>query len=196
MTRTTTGQHTSQLFSGSSNKTSVHSYWPSSPAADVATADDFVRALRNAVTGVNIVTTDGLAGRFGLTVSAFSSVSAEPPLVLVCINARSPACAAIRSNDQFCVNVLSTTQRELADRFAGRPEVGRPYDFTTAHWHRALTGSPVLADAAASIDCVLATAIDAGTHRIFIGRVLAAIDGAQEPLLYTNRTYGRPQHCH
>jgi flavin reductase (DIM6/NTAB) family NADH-FMN oxidoreductase RutF len=151
----------------------------------------FTDAMRGAVTGVNIVTTDGAAGRFGVTVSAFSSVSAEPPLVLVCINRRSPVCAALSINGCFAVNVLSASQQNLADAFAGAPHSTRPYDFSAARWSRFSTGSPVLSGAVAGFDCVLTTTLDAGTHRIFIGRVAEVGKEAAAPLLYSNRRYGR-----
>lgn len=160
------------------------------PALQTVPADDFVQVMRGAATGVNIVTTDGPAGRFGLTVSAFSSVSAQPPSVLVCINRRSPACKAIRKNRQFCVNVLSAEQRELANTFAGIPD-RKPYDFSQASWQRAATRSPLFDETVASFDCTLDTAIDTGTHTIFIGLVCATTGNDAKPLLYSNRSYCR-----
>ena len=163
-------------------------------ANSTGTADRnaFVNAMRGAVTGVNVVTTDGAAGRFGLTVSAFSSVSAEPPMVLICINRRSPAGAAVSENGRFCVNVLSTKQRDIADTFAGYPADGAPYDFTVARWNEGYIGAPSLVDAIATFDCVVETTIDSGSHTVFIGRVLGVKEGEGRPLLYTDRAYGRP----
>lgn len=151
----------------------------------------FVEGMRGAVTGVNIVTTDGAAGRFGVTVSAFSSVSAEPPMVLVCINQRSPVSDALARNKCFAVNVLSTMQQNLADSFAGSPGRWTPYDFDLARWNASITGAPVLSGAVAGFDCALATTVDAGTHRIFIGRVVGVATAARDPLLYSDRMYGR-----
>ena len=154
-------------------------------------ASEFVEAMRSAVTGVNIVATDGAAGRYGVTVSAFSSVSAEPPMVLVCINRSSPVSAALTRNRAFAVNVLATSQQSLADSFAGRPGAGAPYDFGAACWSAGTTGAPFLSGAVAGLDCALVTTVDAGTHRIFIGRVVNVAKAANDPLLYSNRTYGR-----
>ena len=154
-------------------------------------ATEFVRAMRGAVTGVTIVTTDGAAGRFGVTVSAFSSVSAEPPMVLVCVNRSSPVSDALAVNACFAVNVLSTSQQSLADTFAGSPDSSAPYDFGAARWNASTTGAPVLAGAVAGFDCALATTVDAGTHRIFIGRVVDVATATKSPLLYSNRRYGR-----
>jgi flavin reductase (DIM6/NTAB) family NADH-FMN oxidoreductase RutF len=156
-----------------------------------STIPAFIEGMRGAVTGVNIVTTNGAAGRFGVTVSAFSSVSAEPPMVLVCINRRSPASDALATNECFAVNVLSTSQRNLADTFAGSPESGKPYDFDAARWSKSTTGAPVLSGTVAGFDCTLVKTVDVGTHRIFIGRVVDVASAARDPLLYSNRMYGR-----
>ncbi len=164
----------------------------STNSTGAADRDAFVNAMRGAVTGVNVVTTDGPAGRFGLTVSAFSSVSADPPMVLICINRRSPAGAAVSENGRFCVNVLSTKQRDIADIFAGYPAEGAPYNFTATGWDEGYTGAPSLLDAIATFDCVVESTIDSGSHTVFIGRVLGVKESAGRPLLYTDRAYGRP----
>lgn len=163
----------------------------SDESREAVAGDDFVQAMRGAATGVNIVTTDGAAGRFGLTVSAFSSVSAEPPMVLVCINRRSPACTAMHKNRRFCVNVLSEAQRAIADSFAGDPATGRAYDFGVASWTVSQTGSPILDKSIASFDCAVATVIDAGSHSIFVGAVKDVTSNAASPLLYTDGSYRR-----
>jgi flavin reductase len=162
------------------------------PRIDSAEREDFVNAMGGAVTGVNVITTDGSAGRFGITVSAVSSVSADPPMVLACINRRSPACTAVRVNEAFCVNVLSARQRQVADTFAGRSPHGKPYNFDNTNWKQGRTGVPRLVDATSTFECVLDTAYDSGSHTIFIGRVVAASEGSGNPLLYTDRAYGYP----
>ena len=153
---------------------------------------DFTNAMSAAVTGVNLITTDGRAGRFGITVSAMCSVSANPPLLLACINRRSPVCSAILSNQVYCVKVLSTRQRNLADSFAGRAGQAKPYDFSIGQWERSANAVPRLADATSTVDCEIEHAYDAGSHTIFIGRVTAATAGNDSPLLYTDRNYGLP----
>ncbi|MGE0211339.1 MAG: flavin reductase family protein [Parvibaculaceae bacterium] len=151
----------------------------------------FIAVMGRAASGVSVVTTDGIAGRFGVTVSAISSVSAEPPLILACVNRKSPIVTAIDANGVFCVNLLAVRQQPIADTFAGRPRSGRPYDFGCADWLVGETGAPVLPEAAASFECSLEAAHDAGTHRIFIGRVLKALGGEAEPLVYSARAYRR-----
>lgn len=171
--------------------TSIDQLQPGKRDFQPASAAEFVEAMRSAVTGVTIVTTDGAAGRYGVTVSAFSSVSAEPPMVLVCINRSSPVSDALAHNMYFAVNVLSTSQQNLADTFAGRPGSCTPYDFGAARWSESTTGAPILAGAVAGLDCALVTTVDAGTHRIFIGGVVCVATAAGDPLIYSNRMYGR-----
>jgi flavin reductase len=163
--------------------------FPGAPTDDTLARERFVDAMKGAATGVTVVTTSGSAGRFGLTVSAFASVSADPPMVLVCVNGKSPVGAAIVANRRFCVNVLGLAQRGLADTFAGTPVSGAPYDFARGAWSRGATGAPMLDGAVASFDCALATALNAGSHSVFVGLVKAAIAGAGEPLVYQNRAY-------
>jgi len=153
--------------------------------------EDFVAAMGLAATGVSVVTTDGPKGRFGLTVSAVSSVSAEPPLVLCCINRKSPAVVAVEGNGVFAVNLLSAHHRAYAETFSGRPREGNPFDFSNHHWRDGELGLPLVAEATAIFECELHDRLDAGTHRIFIGRVVAAHRGAHDPLVYCNRAFGR-----
>ena len=152
-------------------------------------SETFLAAMRMAVTGVSVVTTDGAAGRCGIPVSSVSSVSAEPPLVLTCINRKSPATEAIDANLQFCVNMLACSQREYAATFSGRPESGLPFAFDEEKWSTGRTGLPILEGALAVFECELDTYHDAGSHRIFIGRVVAAGRNSAEPLIYCNRAF-------
>jgi flavin reductase len=162
------------------------------PAGDMAPPQHFLAAMGRAVTGVTLVTTAGPAGRFGITVSAISSVCADPPMLLACLNERSPACAAVAGNGCFAVNILAAHHDHLADVFAGRPLHGRPFDFAAADWLDGAFGVPLLDGALASFACAVAQRQTAGTHSIFIGRVLACDAAEGTPLLYANRRYGRP----
>jgi flavin reductase (DIM6/NTAB) family NADH-FMN oxidoreductase RutF len=155
-----------------------------------ASLDDFVQAMAHAAFGVSVVTTDGPAGRFGLTVSAISSVSAEPPLLLACINRKNPIAEALTRNGAFYVNLLSQDQWALARIFAGRPRSGPAYDFTAGHWQETAGRAPRLLDCAANFDCNLESWHDAGTHRIFIGRAIRATHGGLLPLVYSHRKFG------
>ena len=163
------------------------------PAMDhlAETTANFIAAMGAAATGVSVVTTEGLADRFGLTVSAISSVSAEPPMLLACVNRKSPAVAAIDRNGRFAVNVLGFNNKEVAEVFAGRPRSGKPYDFNRHIWEEGSMGLPLLSDATASFECEIECSQDAGSHRIFIGRVVNAKRNTAAPLVYCNRAFGR-----
>lgn len=150
---------------------------------------DFLAAMACSVTSVTIVATDGIAGRFGVTVSAFASVSAEPPLLLVCMNRRSPVVAALEKNRQFSVNILQESQTRIAEHFAGRGEGEEVFRFSHTDWVLPLRGSPLLIDASASFDCLLEEAHDAGTHRICIGGVQSVERTEKRPLAFSNRAY-------
>lgn len=153
------------------------------------TPHHFVQAMASAAFGVSIITTQGSTGKFGLTVSAVSSVSADPPLLLACINRKNKIVDAITNNKSFVVNLLSDEQSALANIFAGRPEQGvKAYDFSVGKW----TESPVILDnAAANFTCYLETFYDAGTHRIFLGRVTEAQHNGALPLVYSHRKFGK-----
>ncbi len=161
------------------------------PKVDPVNTEDFTRAMGAAATGVNVVTTSGVAGRFGLTVSALSSVSAEPPLLLVCVHRKNPSVAAITQNGRFAVNILSEQQADVARMFSGRPVEGQPYDFSRYGWREGELGMPLLEGAAAHFVCETDTIHDAGTHRIFIGRVVSALRGEASALVYSKRIFGR-----
>lgn len=168
----------------------MNAYVPKGTGTSPVTSSDFTRAMGAAATGVTVVTTEGGAGRFGLTVSALASVSAEPPLLLVCVNRRNPCVAAITQNGRFAVNILGETQADVARIFAGRAGDGSDYDFTRHTWRLGGHGQPLLDGASAQFECEVDTIHDAGTHRIFIGRAVSAIRGGSPPLIYSNRTYG------
>jgi len=155
------------------------------------TTANFIAAMGAVATGVSVVTTEGLAGRFGLTVSAISSVSAEPPMLLACVNRKSPAVVAIDRNGRFAVNVLGFNNKDVAEVFAGRPQSGKPYDFDRHDWEEGSMGQPLLTDATASFECEIECSQDAGSHRIFIGRVVNAKRSTAGPLVYCNRAFGR-----
>ncbi len=158
-----------------------------------ASLEDFVQAMAQAAFGVSIVTTDGRSGRFGLTVSAISSVSAEPPLLLACINRKNVIAEALTQNGKFAVNLLAQDQWSLARIFAGRPKTGLPYDFSQGQWLETKERPPRLKNCSANFDCNLESWHDAGTHRIFIGRAVTATHSGLAPLVYSNRKFGHFQ---
>ncbi|MBD1599872.1 flavin reductase family protein [Pseudomonas typographi] len=152
----------------------------------------FINAMGGAVTGVGIVATDGPGGRFGVTVSSMASVSAEPPMLLVCVRASSPSAQAVKANGRFTLNLLHAAQAHLADAFAGRPRTGAAYDFSDPAWVSDADQAPRLEGACASFVCELESAQQAGSHLILIGTVSACYHQPQPPLLYCGRRYGVP----
>jgi flavin reductase (DIM6/NTAB) family NADH-FMN oxidoreductase RutF len=146
----------------------------------------FRRVLGCFATGVTIVTSiqeDGVP--CGLTANSFTSVSLDPPLILVCLDARSNSLGAIRSSGKFAVNILGESQRELSGRFASKT-IDK---FGSGQWSRALTGAPTLEDALAWLDCEVESTFTAGDHEIVIGRVVSLGENAGSPLGYFRGGY-------
>jgi flavin reductase len=155
---------------------------------------DFVDAMGQVCAAVTVVTTNGDGGRYGMTVSAMCSVSADPPHLLVCINQSNLVMRAIDVNRCFCVNVLGLQHRDVAQVFAGRlPRANGGDRFACADWDELTTGSPVLADALAVFDCVVKQQLNCATHQVFVGRVVAACSRNGKALAYTGRSFCEPQ---
>lgn len=150
--------------------------------------EQFRSVLGRWATGVTIVTSRAGERIHGMTVSAFSSVSLDPPLVLVCADKSSDTYRLIAEAGCFAVNILASGQQELSNRFASKRDEHRRFDgleTTTA-----VTGAPLLPGCLAHLDCTLAATHDAGDHVIYVGRVAAVDgDGSQEPLLYFRGGY-------
>jgi flavin reductase (DIM6/NTAB) family NADH-FMN oxidoreductase RutF len=142
------------------------------------------------VAGVVILTTDGPAGRGGVTISSFCSVSLEPPSVLACIRRDSSTLGLILQNGVFVANVLGEDQAELATTFASST-ASHEERFSQGRWREAGAGGPVLDGAVAHFDCRLAETFDCGSHRIVIGEALDAVSHAARPLIYAERGYHR-----
>ncbi|MFJ2366084.1 flavin reductase family protein [Pseudomonas sp. NPDC087697] len=156
------------------------------PTADPA---QFIAAMGQCATGVTVITTDGSGGRFGVTVSAMTSVSAEPPMLLVCVNRSNLASKAIDLNGCFCVNVIETEQRPVAQVFAGQIKLENADRFTCADWTPHTTGAPLLDNALASFDCEIAHQMDLGTHTVYVGKVVAVKSREGAPLAYSQRKF-------
>lgn len=140
---------------------------------------DFIAAMRGVANSVTIVTTDGPAGRRGATVSAFASVSADPPMILVCLHAQSTIAAKVRENGIFCVNVLPEGASELAIRFSGATETpweNQDYDSTSAP---RLPGATTFLARVASVT-------EQGSHVIVFGEVFEAASSGSRPLIYVD----------
>ncbi len=154
--------------------------------------DKFLEGMSKAATSVTVVTTDGVAGKAGVTVSAMCSVSADPPALLICVHHLSAAAEIIEKNGVFCVNLLSAEQSGISDTFAGRMKTADGDKFSCADWALNATGTPRLEGALAAFDCRVADVRRFGSHVIFTGEVsgIAQEDGL--PLIYGQRSYGAP----
>ncbi|MEM7480140.1 MAG: flavin reductase family protein [Acidobacteriota bacterium] len=154
-------------------------------------SEDYRTAMRHFPSGVTIVTLKAGDEIHGLTVSAFASVSPEPPLITVIIDKRHHASSFLDQPDTtFAVNILAEEQVELSNRFAWLKDEDR---FAEGKWTTSETGAPVLAEALAWLDCRIHARHDAGTHTIVVGRVVATAAPRTDdaPLVYWNRGYRR-----
>ncbi len=157
----------------------------------VATAD-FLAGMRRLAAGVAIITTRHGDVRAGLTATSLCSLTAEPPRLLACIHRRADAHDLILSSRRFAVNLLGPGQQALADHFGGRDDSHGPGRFGLGLWIAGSSGMPVLADAAAVLECRLVDAVPTGTHSIMIGEVDTVRDDAHAgALVYHDRSYHR-----
>ncbi len=156
-------------------------------------SDDFRLVMGHFVTGVTVVTALDGDRPFGITVNALSSVSLDPPLVMVALDRRRFLTPIVRAAGRYAVNILAEDQQDLSDCFAGAPvEPGRER-FCGAAWHPGQTGLPILDGASAALEMTVVQTFSAGDHDLFIGRVDALTDEAHHrmPLLYYRRRYLR-----
>ena len=153
---------------------------------------EFRDAMARVCAPVNIITTDGPAGRGGFTATAMCSVSEDPPTLLVCMNERSAQTAMFLDNRRFCVNVLTQAHTHLAGKFAGAiRDMGERYQ--AASWQTMPSGMPALLDAIVSFDCEIDGVNKVGTHNVMFGRVIDIRHGSGEAaLLYVDRNYTQP----
>jgi flavin reductase (DIM6/NTAB) family NADH-FMN oxidoreductase RutF len=151
------------------------------------------RTLRDALgcfaTGVTVVTCLDEGGRpVGLTANSFTSVSLDPPLLLVCIGKTTASASALVRASHFAVNVLQTGQQPASIRFSTRAEDR----FGTTPWSRGEAGAPILQNSLGVFECDAHAVHDGGDHHILIGQVVkASFDASLDPLLYFRGKYRR-----
>jgi len=151
-------------------------------------SETFRDAMRSWATGVTIITTQTSALRHGMTLNSFTSLSLEPPLVLVCVQNNVRMMSLLRESKKFAVSVLRAGQEDISNRFAGR-STEHTDRFAGLNTLTAVTGSPILKNALAYFDCTIGSMYPGGTHTVIIGRVLAAKRFEGESLIYWNRDY-------
>ena len=163
----------------------------STPAAAGFSSKDFRAALGSFATGVTVVTTANPGGHgYGMTVNAFSSVSLDPPLVLVCAISGQTGSEEIDRNRCFAVNILALDQEPLSGYFASRDRPRGRDAFRDVDHRIGVSGSPLLDGVVAYLDCALHSSYTVGDHEIFIGEVLDLhVEPGAEPLLFHGGSY-------
>ena len=148
--------------------------------------DEFRNALSRFASGITVVSAISADGRLhGITVSAFCSVSLDPPLILVCIEKTTGSYQALKDSKKFVVNILSEGQSDISAHFASEiPDKFDLMDFETGN-----NGLPVLKDVAVSLECRMTAAHDAGDHTIFVGEVDDVKVNDVRPLVYLHSEY-------
>jgi flavin reductase (DIM6/NTAB) family NADH-FMN oxidoreductase RutF len=152
------------------------------------TSAEFRRACGRFSTGVTIASVwDAEGAPHGLTVSSFTSVSLDPPLILICLGHGVSAIDAFRASAHFGINVLAENQRDLAERFTQKGQDR----FEGLKWRRGKTGVPLLAGVLAAMECAVRQRVTAGDHDIFVGEMMGACVAPGVPLIHFAGAYER-----
>jgi flavin reductase (DIM6/NTAB) family NADH-FMN oxidoreductase RutF len=155
----------------------------------MSTTAEFRKAMGCFATGVTIITLDDEGQVHGMTANAFSSVSLDPQLVLVCVDRRARTHAHLHAKKRFGINVLAAGQRSISDYYARALEDHASAEEQGARFERTQHGTPVLQGALAYLECRLHTAQDAGDHTIFIAEVEDVVVHQGDPLLFFRGKY-------
>jgi len=165
---------------------------PPRPSEIPFRSDAFRDAMRRFAATVSIISCACDGSRYGMSATAVTSLSVDPPSLLICVNKSAATHRALRRGGQFCVNVLRSFHSELSQVFSGK---GRGEDrFRLGNWHESKDGLPFLSDAQANLFCEVARVMDYATHTIFVARVYSArVEKDVDPLLYQDGKYAVAQ---
>lgn len=169
---------------------------PATPTPLTAQQLAFRNAMAHLPAAVCIITTDGAAGRCGITASAVCSVTDSPPTVLVCINRNSAMHDVFTQNGHLCVNVLGGEHEQLALHFAGATKLPMAERFTHNHWQDGVARQPVLSGALVKLQGHIRDCKQVGSHSVmFVELEDIAVDAEQDSLVYFKRLFHtvRPQ---
>lgn len=148
--------------------------------------NQYKHVIGHFTTGVSIITVRNNGIDFGITASAVSSVSVEPPMLLVCINKSTGTCHAISESKTFTVNIMTETQKDLALQFArANTDKFQNVDFSYGE-----LGNPVLNQTLAYLECRVVEEVIGGTHSVFLAEVHTAHADSGEPLIYFRGKFG------
>ncbi len=155
----------------------------------IATQEQFRQAMAAFATGVTVITVDDNGRVHGMTANAFTSVSLEPQLVLVCVDHRAQTHAHLTARKRFGINVLSEGQAPISEHYADPERQPRGAEQAGARFDRTPHGTPVLREALAYLECRLQDARDAGDHTIFIAEVEEVVVRQGKPLIFFGSEY-------
>lgn len=157
-------------------------------AQSPVTEASFRHACGHFATGVAIATvSDDSGSPHGLTINSFTSVSLQPPLVLICIDYRANVLKPFLRASHYGLNILRDSQQDISNRFAYRAEDR----FTGVAWKAGETGVPLIDGSLAAMECATKQIIEGGDHTIFLAEVVAVHTSSGDPLLYFNSRYHR-----
>lgn len=157
----------------------------STPAVE---KQEFRNGMSRLGAAVNIITSDGPAGKAGFTASAVCSVTDDPPTLLVCLNRSASVYPMFSKNRALCVNSLRPGHEDLSQLFGGKTPMEER--FANGAWATLVSGAPVLQDAAVSFDCQMDSVTDVGTHSIIFCTVIAvSLHNEAQALVYFDRKY-------
>lgn len=158
----------------------------------------FRNAMRQLAGGISVITVGTRSHRSGLTATSVSSLSADPPLVIFCMSRASSSWQLLEQSRAFAINVLAPKHHRIAERFSGRSGEKGHERYVGATWSELVTGAPILADAVASLDCVVDELIERHNSAIVVGRVqgvrMRPESDALKPLVYWRGAYITPSH--
>ncbi|GIX14493.1 MAG: flavin oxidoreductase [Paracoccaceae bacterium] len=155
--------------------------------------DSFRAAMARFPGAVTIVSTAAGGERRGITATAVCSATADPPSLLVCLNRKTGTCAMVHQTGRFNVSLLAGDAQDIALRFAGAGGVTGDAKFELGNWSADSRGLPVLADAVATFSCDVTATTEAGSHSVFIGRIVELSIGDAEALVYERSRFHRLQ---
>jgi len=150
---------------------------------------EFKLGMRRLAAGVSLITTVNQGVRHGLVATAVSSVTADPPTLLVCINKNASAHGHVSEAGIFCVNILSDSHEEVAGRFSS--PVDRDKRFEHGEWQTLRTGAPALVNSMVSFDCEVRQVVPYQSHTIFLAEIVSVELWAEanRPLVYMDGRY-------
>ncbi|MCA8028948.1 flavin reductase family protein [Burkholderia cepacia] len=151
---------------------------------------DFKHAMRRLASTITVVTCAVDGRRFGMTATAVTSVCADPPSLLVCVNRSSSLHTPLEKTGRFCVNLLKVGQESVSAAFGGQKKGEER--FSEGSWLEDDIGVPYLASAQANVFCITATKLQFGTHTIFVGQVQNVIsENEVSPLIFQDGGFAK-----